>query len=672
MKTPNTKAGTTHETRSRAGSTFNTGVFRPMGIRYLYLIVFLAGASLYLNTLPNRYAYDDFSVIAGNKFTKQGLQGIFGHLFTDSFTGFTGQKNLFRGGRYRPLSLITFSMEYQFFGENPLVSHLVNLIIYGLICMLLFRVLTSLFLEKLAFRKFRDYFLSLSLMAAILFAVHPIHTEVAANIKGRDELMALLFGLIAWNAIILFTDKGRTAQAIYGGVFFFLSLMSKESGAPLLLLIPVSLYCCRSRAVFRKTIVPSSIALFAAFAAFLLIRQSVLGWGSKPTMEDNILSNSFMHASGLSERYGTTFYTLWLYLKLLFFPHPLTIDYYPYYIPYIGMADPRAILPFLLYAALTGAAVFLTLRRNIAGFGLLFYLVALFPVSNLPFIIGPFMGERFAFIPSVGFVIAFAWILIYGAEKFRLTSLLPWCFGMIFLLLAAKTISRNFDWKDNFTLYLKDVQTSLNSAVITRGAGHELLTKADSATDPGEKRAFALRALPYLEQAARLNRTTTEIFLLANAYYESGDNEKPFDLYLEILRMNPRYEKARSNYFVAVNRLGDPVKKIRAYDRLLRETGEGYDGYYKKGLIYGKELNMPDSSIANLIRASRLDSSKVDCFSDLGVAFAMKGDFRQSAFYLEKALRLNPGDTRIRQNLAASYHRMGDAGRAEEVLGKRK
>ncbi|MCX6304737.1 MAG: hypothetical protein NT040_07205 [Bacteroidetes bacterium] len=635
--------------------------------KYLYLFVFLFGTALYINTLPNKYAYDDFSVVAGNRYTTAGLTGIFGHLFNDSFTGFTGQKNLFRGGRYRPLSLITFSIEYQFFGANPFVSHLVNVILYGLICMLLFKVLAALFQDKLVFKKYRDYFLSLSLMAALLFAAHPIHTEVAANIKGRDELMALLFGLLAWNSIIIYTDKAKPVQAFYGGLFFFLSLMSKESAAPFLLLIPLSVYCFRSKPIFRKSVLVSSLSLFTGFAVFMFIRQSVLGWNAKPTMEDNILSNSFMYASGLSERYGTTLYTLWLYLKLLFVPHPLTIDYYPYYIPYVGLTDIRAILPLLLYAGLVAAALYYTFRKNAAGFGLLFYLVALFPVSNILFIIGPFMGERFAFIPSVGFTLALAWILIRIAEQSKSARALPYVMVMLLLLYSGKTISRNFDWKDSFTLYTQDVLTSVNSAVITKGAGHELLLRAEATKDNVEKRAFAEKAIPYLEQAAKMNKTTTETFLLGNAYYEDGSYEKALNMYVETLRINANYEKALANYIVSVNRISSPALKIKYYDLLIKTAGEKYEAYYYKGLVFGKEMNLLDSSIRNLVRASRIDSTKLDCLSDLGVAFAMKGDFPMSAFYLEKALKIVPNDMKIRQNLAASYYNMGNVEKAKEL-----
>jgi tetratricopeptide (TPR) repeat protein len=638
---------------------------------YLFLFVFLAGALLYVNTLPNKYAYDDFSVIEGNKFTKEGITGAFGHVLNDSFTGFTGKKNLFRGGRYRPLSLITFSIEYQFFGKTPFISHLVNILIYGLICVLLLKVLAALFKERLVFSKFRDYFLSLSLMATLIFAAHPIHTEVTANIKGRDELMALLFGLLAWNSLIVFTDKSKPLHALYAGIFFFLSLMAKESAAPFLLLIPVSVFCFRSQVVFRKSILYTSLSLFIGFFLFIMIRQSILGWGSKPSMEDNIISNSFMHANGISERYGTTFYTLWLYVKLLFFPHPLTIDYYPFYIPYVGLTDIRSILPMCLYALLTVAAVFYTYKKNIAGYGLFFYLVALFPVSNLLFIIGPFMGERFLFIPSVGFAIALAWIMIKGAEKLKLNQGLPYVFMVVFLLFSVKTISRNFDWKDNFTLYTKDVQTSANSAVITKGAGHEYLLKAEVTGDTLAKREYARNAIFYLEQAMKLNKSTTEVFLLANSYYEHGDYSSTLGLYLKTLELDPDYQKAYFNYFVVLARLSSPTLRISYCDSLIGIVGNKYEPCYHKGLIFGKELNMLDSSIVYLLKAYSADSMKVECLGDLGVAFAMKGDFPKSIKYLSKALISNPSDEKARNNLAASLYRSGDKTKAQMVAEKR-
>ena len=639
--------------------------------RYIYLIIFWGSILTYSNTIPNEYAYDDFSVVQDNQFTVKGLKGIQGHLFYDSFFGFTGQKNLFRGGRYRPLSLITFSIEYTMFGKNPHASHLINIIIFGFICMLLFKVFTTLFQEKMAVLKFKDYFLSLSLMSVVIFACHPIHTEAVTNIKGRDELLALLFGLLAWNSTLKYVGSFKPLDAFLAGLFFFLSLMSKESSSPLLLLIPISLFCFRPDNVFRKSILWISVSLLSGFIIFILIRQSVVGWGAKPSMPDNILSNAFMYANGFSERYGTTFYTLGLYLKLLLFPHTLTIDYYPYYIPYVGLFEWKVILSIIVYTLLTVGAIVFTFRKNVAGYGFLFYLVAIFPVSNLLFPIGPFMGERFAFIPSVGFILAIVWLILKAAEKYRLTQVIPYFFILIIVLLSGKTISRNFEWKDNFTLFTTDVITSKNSAIITRFAGQEILTRLETETDSNNRKKYLKLAVDYLEQAEKLNKSTTETVLLGNAYCNNSEYEKALDMYSETLKMNKNYTLAYGNYLIAVDKLPSPELKIKYYDQLIRIVGDKYDPYYLKGFVFGKQLNNIDSSITNLNKAILIDSVNLECLGALGVVYALKGDFRKSLCFLDKAYKINPGDVNIVNNLIATLTNLGDKDRAQKLIGER-
>ncbi|MDV7399776.1 hypothetical protein RZS08_50645, partial [Arthrospira platensis SPKY1] len=111
-----------------------------------------------------------------NSFTQQGWKGFKGILTKDTFFGFfmeEGKANLVSGGRYRPLSLLFFALEYQFFGENPFVGHLFNLLWYALTCFVLWKVLRSLLSSMDA--KSRDW---ISLMGTLLFVAHPLHTEV--------------------------------------------------------------------------------------------------------------------------------------------------------------------------------------------------------------------------------------------------------------------------------------------------------------------------------------------------------------------------------------------------------------------------------------------------------------------------------------------------------------
>ncbi len=121
------------------------------GKRNVYFLLLIISFILYGNTLQHQYALDDAIVITENDFVKQGVSGIPDILTTDVFTGFFGvKKNLVEGGRYRPLSLVSFAIEYELFGEEPFVSHLINILLYALSGMLLFSLLLMKYLRKLA------------------------------------------------------------------------------------------------------------------------------------------------------------------------------------------------------------------------------------------------------------------------------------------------------------------------------------------------------------------------------------------------------------------------------------------------------------------------------------------------------------------------------------------
>ena len=163
---------------------------------WLLLIVFSFGFLLYVNTFQNQYAVDDTIIITSNRFAQAGFEGISDILTTDAFEGHFGErgKTLVAGGRYRPLSIVSFAIEIGLWGKNhPQRSHLINAILYGLL-----GIVSLLFLRLiLPSNRKKPWYVALPFWITMLYLAHPIHTEAIANIKGRDELMGMLFSMLA-------------------------------------------------------------------------------------------------------------------------------------------------------------------------------------------------------------------------------------------------------------------------------------------------------------------------------------------------------------------------------------------------------------------------------------------------------------------------------------------
>ena len=239
--------------------------------RLPYYLVFALGFLLYANTVPFDYALDDKLYITANEFTKKGFDGI-GEIWTnDLMTGFFGtKKKLVEGGRYRPLALTTHAIEYQMFGKNPQLSHFINIVLYGLCGVILLLVLKRIF----GWNEERWWW-SLPFVATALYLAHPLHTEVVANIKSRDEIMSFLFVLLSFNAVLKYLEHRKMQELVLSGIWFFLSLTSKESAVTFLGVIPLTLIFFPKGNLKDSSMALSSIAAFTI--AYLAIRLTVFG-----------------------------------------------------------------------------------------------------------------------------------------------------------------------------------------------------------------------------------------------------------------------------------------------------------------------------------------------------------------------------------------------------------
>jgi len=638
----------------------------------IFIIITVLCFVLYGNSLKNDYALDDTLVFTGNSFTKAGFKGLHDIFSYDSFTGFFGKdKNLVAGGRYRPLSLASFAVEVEFFGQRPSISHFINILLYIFTCILLFILLQKLFPNEQ-----KRWYLTIPFIATILFLIHPVHTEVVANIKGRDEMMTLIGALGSFIlAITIIEEKNilvKYVMLLGSAISFFLALLSKENAITFIAIIPCSLYIF-SKGNFKQIFVSISPLLFAS-ALFLYIRHRILG-DTMSSQITELMNNPFVYAT-TSQKFATIFYTLGIYIKLLIWPNPLTFDYYPFHIPIVNWSNPLAFLSLLFYMSLTVYMFWGIYKKQFHGFSALIYLASLSIVSNLFFPIGTFMNERFIFIPSIGFAVLLAYLAIQKLPLL-LKNERNYFIGLsiivlpILLLSSYKVIDRNKAWKDDYTLFTTDVLVSGNSAKSTCSAGGKIYESAMVMKDSVEKFKALDRSLTYLRKAVEIHPTYTDaLLLLGNAFYEYKMYDSMLYYYKRIVLTAPYFQKVYENLPLVVGKYPDVNRRIQEYEYFFNYNKYDYTLLYNLGTIYGREKNDIPKAILYLERAYTLDPNRKEGIKDLGVAYGMANRAQDAIVLFQKALQLDPNDAQLYFNLGISYKILGKEAEAQKYLAK--
>jgi Tfp pilus assembly protein PilF len=190
------------------------------------LVLGLFAFALYANTIPNSYAMDDELVTRNHPLTSQGIKAI-----PEIFTSYYYDNNIGNYYEYRPIVLTSFAIEHSLFGDNAHVSHAINALLYSVLCMVLFFVIRS-------FKP--DINFLYPALATIIFAVHPIHTEVVASIKNRDEIFSFVFGILAMFWGLKYARKGTVVEYLLFIFFILLSVMSKRSVLSYTIIIPLA------------------------------------------------------------------------------------------------------------------------------------------------------------------------------------------------------------------------------------------------------------------------------------------------------------------------------------------------------------------------------------------------------------------------------------------------
>jgi len=428
-------------------------------------VLFVAVAA-YLNSLGNGFAYDDNAVVLRNDVVTEGRWGeaLLGPYWPESREG---------AGLYRPVTVTSFAAEWRLWKGDPLGFHAVNVAMHALVSLLVLALLT------------RMVPLSAALAGALLFAVHPVHVEVVANVVGLSELLASLAVL---GACLLYLrgaeweGAGRAARTAGLTLLYLVGLGAKEIAVTLpgvLLLLEAARPGRLSLWTRLRREVPLFVSMAAVLGAYLLVRVSVLG-----TFTGEVPAPALRGLTG-AERILTAV-TVWpQYLRLMVFPRTLSADYAPGVLTVVRSITPAVILGGGVILAWVGGAAVLLRSAPPIGAGLGWFLVTVLPVSNLIVPAGILMAERTLYLPSVGLAMVVGGLVarIPEATPQRTRRLVAALGGVIGLAFMVRTVERNPTWLSTYvvlnTLATEHPESYL--ALRTRAAGLDRVGDKDTA-----------------------------------------------------------------------------------------------------------------------------------------------------------------------------------------------
>ncbi len=614
---------------------------------------------LYSNTLNHEYAFDDYPTIYGNQLTMAGVESIPTLFKTAYWFGLDGKNDWL----YRPLSMAMFALEWEIAPNTPALGHWINVLLYALTGFFLFKFLKDLFINNSTL---------LSFAVTLLWIAHPTHTEVVANIKSRDEILAFLFCILSMHQALKFIFNNNKPHLIFTAVFYFLALLSKETPITVLVILPLTLYVF-THSTFKKIVI-SLIPLCISAAVYLIIRGAVLT-SQIGDPDIPLIDNTLVAATDFMHRQATAFYILGFYIKLLFFPSPLSSDYSYKAFDIVGFDNLVAIFSLLFYIAIAVYAILRIYKKDPVAYGVLFYLIVIALVSNVLFLTRSTAADRFLYMPSLGFCLVIVLLIsrLIKIDLSKKTDFLSFSnilsynksftYIICFLLLVAsiKTIARNPDWKNDTTIFSTDINHAPKSARLHFLHANHILhdIKEGKIVQENIEPKFN-ESIKHLNIAIELNpKYRAAIMVLADTYANKNNFPEAMKWYNVAIENEPQYSNAYGS-------IGALFFKKQMYDtavfylqKAIQLDSSNSEAYNNLGSSYFGKTEY-EKAVASFSKAVELNPRYVDAIKNLGSSYGMLKQYDNSIFYFLKALEIQPNNSEVNQYLGLTYQFKGD------------
>jgi tetratricopeptide (TPR) repeat protein len=523
-------------------------------------------AVVYANSLTNGFVLDDvYYILKNHRVTSLSLRALF---------------QLTNNNVFRPLTMASFAFNWALSGSHPFLYHFLNLLLHAAVVVLLYFLLQTL-LESLSHAS------TIAFAAALLFAVHPIHTEAVTSIVGRSELLAALFLLAAW--LLHLRDKPVPAF-----LCFLLALLSKESAVALLPLVLAGDFARgKWKPLWRY------LAITGVAVVYLAVFWKIEG-GRFGEVTISFLDNPLATLPA-QIRILNALRIAWKYIGLLLYPAKLSYDYSYNAIPLYGSWKYAAFAFAGGLAVLSLFAWTLWTRRSAWFLAGAIFFGSFAITANIFIPTGTIMAERLAYLPSAGFCLLLA--LVWMPLAMRKPAVAWALLGIVIAALGTRTMLRNRDWQDDFTLFFSGVQTA-----------------------PG---------------SARAHRNLADEFA-ARGQIDAARNE-----FETAIRIYPGYTEAMENYGLMEARLGHNENARELLEAALSTSKKGTTEYEFLEVNLASHL----MKTGQIDEAFRLLSDEISMWPGYALAWSnrsvihyQRGDLAAARTDAETALRLDPGN----------------------------
>jgi tetratricopeptide (TPR) repeat protein len=573
-------------------------------------IIIIVAFAVYFNSLSNFFVYDDSSQILQNELIRN-ISNI-PKIFTSSVLRY--QKIDVVSNYYRPLMHIIYMVNYLIFGLEPRGFHLVNVLFHAGSCVLIF-VLTSRLLKECPpaaswpLRSVKGWMTNLTMppfIAAVLYAVHPIHTEAVTWVASIPDLSFTFFYLLSLFLYIVASDKDSSFPGVrifFSSASYLLSCLCKEPALTLPIVLFVYDLAFSPKGKWGKAHWKRYVPYILISAGYFFLRYSALQ-GVAPLTRHQELSNY---------QYFINVFPLFThYLSKLVLPTNLNAFYVLH--PIGSILETTGIVSLIVSLGFMIVLFIALKKQKVIFFSLSLIVVPLLPVFYIPALGENTFTERYLYLPSAGFVILIAWVFSLLGTRSLVTVVKTLVLVMLISIYSFGTVSRNFVWKDDETLF------------------SDMIDKSPDAS------------LPHV--------------FLGEVFFGRGDTDSSSKQYQLAVMIDPNSTYGHMGLGKVYDEKGMRYEAIAQYELVLSALPGNYEAHYYVGIAY-EEINAVDEAIAHFETAVRLSRNFSDAHDALGVCYAKKGLLDKAIEQFSEALRISPESYLFESHLNKAYAQKG-------------